>query len=187
MGTNSHTQKSLLEMKFLPVFLGAVIAQESGPGDEDSRAKVLTPEYLQERIDKVEEKCALFMDKALTCVPPEEKKSKYNFRISKVLNDAKWHQEKGKNSEKSLDKLETEFSDINSDAATRGSEIPVKTLNRLEAVCKKFVDAFFEIPELAQCGKFGAWKKRANHLLNDMTAMKNICLKIRLDSQKNPY
>lgn len=63
----------------------------------------------------------------------------------------------------------------------------VKTLNRLEAVCKKFVDAFFEIPELAQCGKFGAWKKRANHLLNDMTAMKNICLKIRLDSQKNPY
>lgn len=32
------------------------------------------------------------MDKALTCVPPEEKKSKYNFRISKVLNDAKWHQ-----------------------------------------------------------------------------------------------
>lgn len=35
-------------MKFLPVFLGAVIAQESGPGDEDSRAKVLTPEYLQD-------------------------------------------------------------------------------------------------------------------------------------------
>ena len=28
------------------------------------------------------------------------------------------------NAEKSLDKLETEFSDINADAATRGSEIP---------------------------------------------------------------
>lgn len=34
------------------------------------------------------------MDKALTCVPPEEKKSKYNFRISKVLLDAKWHKVK---------------------------------------------------------------------------------------------
>lgn len=39
-------------MKFLPIFLGAVYAQESGPGAEDSRAKELTPEYLQDCVTK---------------------------------------------------------------------------------------------------------------------------------------
>ena len=46
---------------------------------------------IEGRILKVEEKCGLFMDKALICVPPEVKKSKYTFRLNKVMRDAKWH------------------------------------------------------------------------------------------------
>ena len=46
---------------------------------------------IEGRILKVEEKCGLFMDKALICVPPEVKKSKYIHRLNKVMRDAKWH------------------------------------------------------------------------------------------------
>ena len=46
---------------------------------------------IEGRILKVEEKCGLFMDKALICVPPEVKKSKYTHRLNKVMRDAKWH------------------------------------------------------------------------------------------------
>ena len=46
---------------------------------------------IEGRILKVEEKCNLFMDKALICVPPEVKKSKYTHRLNKVMRDAKWH------------------------------------------------------------------------------------------------
>ena len=58
----------------------------------DARGAAITVEYLTTRIGKVEDKCSFFMSKALTCVPPEEKQKKYNYRISKVLNDVKWHQ-----------------------------------------------------------------------------------------------
>ena len=41
--------------------------------------------------------------------------------------------------------------------------------------CKKFFNAVLESPELKHCGKLGAWKLRSKGLLEDMTAMKNIC------------
>ena len=47
---------------------------------------------LATKIAKAEEKCGVFLEKALVCVPPEEKVSKYSHRLSKVLNDAKWHE-----------------------------------------------------------------------------------------------
>merc|ERR1712039_37820 len=193
-------------MKLLKIFtlMSMTAAQEDGPGLEDTRGADVTAEFLATRIARVEEKCSFFMSKALTCVPPEEKQSKYNFRISKVLNDVMWHREVGKCLAKSADadmityrrrrdddsteedpelaSSEEEFNAIYADQKNvRASEIPIKTLDRLESVCRKFVDAFFEIDTLKDCGKFGAWKRRADHLLDDMTAMKNICLKFRLD------
>ena len=41
--------------------------------------------------------------------------------------------------------------------------------------CKKFFNAVLESAELKHCGKLGAWKLRSKGLLEDMTAMKNIC------------
>ena len=41
--------------------------------------------------------------------------------------------------------------------------------------CKKFFNAVLESSELKHCGKLGAWKLRSKGLLEDMTAMKNIC------------
>lgn len=83
-----------------------------------------------------------------------------------------------------LQALEEEFSEVYAaEKNVRAADIPIKTLDRLESVCRKFVDAFFEIPNLDKCGKYGAWKRRAYHLLDDMTAMKNICLKVRMDGE----
>jgi hypothetical protein len=81
-----------------------------------------------------------------------------------------------------LDGANAEYDQIyNTEKDQRAATISVNQLNKLEGVCHKFVDAFFEIDELKECNKYGAWKKRAEHLLGDMTAMKNICLKIRQD------
>merc|ERR1719174_1395092 len=61
-----------------------------------STSQLLAQNTIDGRISKAEEKCALFLDKALVCVPPEVKVSKYQHRLSKVMKDAKWHKSRGK-------------------------------------------------------------------------------------------
>lgn len=80
-------------MKLLKLItLVSMSGAEDSPDINDARGAAITGEYLETRINRVEEKCSFFMSKALNCVPPEEKQNKYNFRVSKVLNDVKWHQ-----------------------------------------------------------------------------------------------
>ena len=50
-------------------------------------------------------------------------------------------------------------------------------LNKLEGLCRKFVNAAFNDDSLADCNKLGAWKNRANQLLDDLVKMKNVCIK----------
>ena len=45
---------------------------------------------LQKKVDNVMSKCYTFMEKSMTCQPPNTKLGKYQFRISKVKKHAKF-------------------------------------------------------------------------------------------------
>ena len=48
------------------------------------------------KIEKAVSKCMVYMQKALTCEPPQGKISKYTHRLSAVLLDASHHKSIGK-------------------------------------------------------------------------------------------
>merc|ERR1712187_1006803 len=50
-------------------------------------------------------------------------------------------------------------------------------LTKLEGLCRKFVNAALNDDSLEECKKLGAWRNRANQLLDDLRLMKNVCLK----------
>ena len=52
-------------------------------------------------------------------------------------------------------------------------------LSRLEGTCRKFLKSYFNSADFRSCKKLGAWKKRADGLLDTMNVMKKICLKMR--------
>lgn len=66
-----------------------------------------------------------------------------------------------------------------------GSGASQGQVDKLESLCSKFINLVFADDSLANCGKLGAWQKRADQLFGDMVAMKNVCLKAdQEDSQQ---
>ena len=49
-------------------------------------------------------------------------------------------------------------------------------LNKLDTLCRKFMATVWNAQEVQDCPKLGAWENRSKGLLDDMTAMKNICM-----------
>ena len=56
-------------------------------------------------------------------------------------------------------------------------------LEKLEGLCRKFVVAALNDDSLNECQKLGAWQARANHLLDDLVAMKNVCIKMNDEAE----
>jgi GTPase involved in cell partitioning and DNA repair len=80
------------------------------------------------------------------------------------------------------DELDAEFEQVRSEmdadfAGKAYSGTPKPTaVNKLEALCRKYIGLVWNDPSLADCPKLGAWENRSDALLDDLTAMKNICL-----------
>ncbi|CAG5105697.1 Oidioi.mRNA.OKI2018_I69.chr1.g2371.t1.cds [Oikopleura dioica] len=147
---------------------------------------------LQKKVDNVMSKCYTFMEKSMTCQPPSGKLGKYQYRISKLVNDAVWHYNEGKCDPRSagygyrkrrqadldaeFDAIMAEIEDNDFDGKGYGyPSTPLKYLNKLEAVCEKSFKALYNAPELQDCPKLGAWENRSEELLADLTAMKKVC------------
>merc|ERR1712038_998483 len=179
-------------MKIFQILLAAVLAQD-GPGDNSARAM-----SLDKKIDNAQVKCGYYMNKAMVCHPPSGKIGKYTYRFNKVLLDAKHHLQVGKCSDDAVygggagyrkrretdEELEAEFAQLVSemnDGFTGknqyGNMASPNQLNKLEGLCRKFVNAALNDDSLSDCGKLGAWQNRATQLLDDLVAMKNVCLK----------
>merc|ERR1712228_447260 len=82
------------------------------------------------------------------------------------------------------EELEAEFaelvSEMNEGFAGKnqyGQMASSSQLNKLEGLCRKFVNAALNDDSLTECNKLGAWQNRATQLLDDLVAMKNVCLK----------
>merc|ERR1712149_4382 len=77
---------------------------------------------LDARIGNAQEKCRYFMDKAFHCEPPSGKKSKYVFRLNKIMYDSVHHvsrgkckgpiREEGNRYRREVDELEAEFAEV---------------------------------------------------------------------------
>merc|ERR1712149_15650 len=158
---------------------------------------------LDARIGNAQEKCRYFMDKAMYCEPPNGKKSKYVFRLNKIMFDSVHHVSRGKcasgkgannyNSyrrRRDIDELEEEFAnvrdEIEADAASdddfsakgygNGNSAPKpQVIDRLENICRKYMATVWNAPEVENCKKLGSWERRSKGLLNDLTIMKNVC------------
>jgi hypothetical protein len=156
---------------------------------------------LDKKIENAQNKCGVFMDKALVCEPPSEKIGKYTFRLDKVLLDAKHHLKVGKcdpmmdggyaggyrRRRETLDELNAEFDAVMEEIAQNdddaftgkqyGSSASQGQLNKLQGLCERFIKQVFNDDSLADCPKLGAWQNRSSALFADMVAMKNVCLK----------
>ena len=53
--------------------------------------------------------------------------------------------------------------------------ITQQQLNKFAKLCNDSTDAVLDSTELKTCGKLGSWKRRADHLLNDVAIMRNVC------------
>lgn len=165
---------------------------------------------LDRKIENAQSKCAVYMGKAMTCEPPSEKIGKYTFRLDKVLLDAKHHLNTGKcdpdmgdgyggpayrKRRETVDDLNAEFDALMQEMAENdddaftgkqyGSPASQNQLKKLEGLCQKFIDQVFNDDSLADCKKLGAWTRRANGLMKDLVAMKNVCLKQAEDAMNN--
>merc|ERR1711981_861803 len=150
---------------------------------------------LNKKIENAQNKCSVYMSKAYSCAPPSEKIGKYTYRFDKVLLDAKHHLKVGKCDEaepvypyrrrrETDEELETEFAALISEMSEGfqgknqyGAMASSGQLNKLEGLCRKFVNAALNDDSLDECKKLGAWKNRANQLLDDLRLMKNVCIK----------
>merc|ERR1712187_841456 len=117
---------------------------------------------LDARIGNAQEKCRYFMDKAMYCEPPNGKKTKYVFRLNKIMFDSVHHVSRGKCADKSvnnynsyrrkrdIDELEEEFAQIRDEMNAEDEEFSGKgytgvrppkpaTLDRLENICRKYM------------------------------------------------
>jgi hypothetical protein len=176
---------------FLTV-LGAAYGQSYGNGGDDNKA-------MMNRIEKAVTKCMVYMEKVMTCEPPAGKIPKYTHRLSAVFLDAVHHLSIGKCEAKDAmassyrkrrdddDQIDAEFDALMAEIAaaeaadftgkTNGGKkkIPESQLNKLGKLCKQSTDAVLKSKELTECKKLGAWKNRADHLLNDIDIMRNVC------------
>merc|ERR1712110_6593 len=177
-------------MKIFALLAASVVAQD-GPGE----ARAMS---LDKKIDNAQTKCSYYMNKAMVCHPPSSKIGKYTYRFDKVLLDAKHHLKVGKCADdapayggssyrkrrETDEELEAEFAALVSEMDDGfegknkyGGMASSNQLNKLEGLCRKFVNAALNDDSLTECGKLGAWQKRANQLLDDLVLMKNVCLK----------
>jgi len=53
--------------------------------------------------------------------------------------------------------------------------LPLKKIEKLEEQCKTKFSSILNHTQLSQCKKLGSWKKRANHLINDLHKMRRTC------------
>jgi len=74
-------------MKIFATLAAFALAQD-GP---DGRAM-----SLNRKIENAQNKCSVYMAKAMVCAPPSDKIGKYTHRLDKVLLDAKHHLKIGK-------------------------------------------------------------------------------------------
>ena len=75
----------------LVTIIGAVYGQKYNGNDNGNGNN-----KLMNNIEKAVSKCMVYMEKALTCEPPQGKISKYTHRLSAVLLDAAHHESIGK-------------------------------------------------------------------------------------------
>jgi len=156
---------------------------------------------LDKKIENAQNKCSVYMEKAMVCEPPSTKIGKYSFRLDKVLLDAKHHLKVGKcdpegayspyrrrrEDEDTMESLEQEFNDVMEEINASdddqfagkqyGSAASQGQLNKLEGLCQRFINQVFNDGSLADCAKLGSWKNRSAHIFKDLVLMKNVCLK----------
>ena len=58
----------------------------------------------------------------------------------------------------------------------KGNPPKPNLLNKLDSLCRKFMATVWNAQEVKDCPKLGAWENRSKGLLDDLTAMKNICM-----------
>lgn len=79
--------------------------------------------------------------------------------------------------ESQFNQIRSEMDDEFEGKATYGGSTPKASLvNKLEGLCRKFMATVWNDPTIQDCPKLGAWENRSQALLDDMTAMKNICM-----------
>lgn len=168
----------------------ALAGAQTGMLDGEESANLI------EKIENAQGKCQYFMKKAYYCQPPQRKIEKYSFRLKKVMFDAVYHYNKGKCRKRTVTyhdfarrkrredaPLEYDYDpalvdldlDIHQLAKANFNTPKPSVINRLEDICRKFLNSFWAENALQNCSKLGAWKKRSDELLQDMNAMKNIC------------
>merc|ERR1712110_784142 len=139
---------------------------------------------------------------------PSGKISKYTFRLNKVMYDAVHHYNIGKCTPRNADSgspyrkrrqadLDAEFDAIQAEMddefegkATYGGSTPKPSqVNKLDNLCRKFMATVWNDPTLQDCPKLGAWENRSKALLDDLTAMKNVCMNGKGSDQQGdgPY
>jgi hypothetical protein len=154
---------------------------------------VVSGAELDNKINKAQNKCTTFMNTALTCVPPGDKTGKYQFRMNKVMFDAKHHLSVGKcepvqdggdggqyarkrrNADDDAEWAALMDEINNSPQGRSNGRATDKQVDKMDALCRRFLLNVFNDASLKDCGKLGAWKKRATHLADDLGRMKMVC------------
>ena len=74
-----------------------------------------------------------------------------------------------------FDAARQELEDDFAEKGYAGSAPKPATVDRLENICRKYMATVWNAKEIQDCKKLGAWEKRSKGLLDDLTAMKNVC------------
>ena len=171
--------------------VASVYAQGYGSGGNN--------QALMGKLQKAVEKCMVYMEKALTCDPPQSKIPKYTHRLSAVFLDSVHHLNIGKCEPKAPvyyrkrredDDNDEEFNALvqQTDEFTgKGKKVTEQQLNKFSKICNVSAEGVLNSKELADCKKLGAWKNRMAHLLNDIEIMRNVCKQQANTGYGNPY
>ena len=110
--------------------------------------------------------------------------AKHHLKVGKCAEEAAYGGGSYRRRRETEEELEAEFAQLVSemnDGFTGknqyGSMASSNQLNKLEGLCRKFVNAALNDDSLSECSKLGAWQNRATQLLDDLVLMKNVCLK----------
>ena len=88
--------------------------------------------------------------------------------------------------ESEFDAIRSEMEDDFEGKASYGGSTPKPSLvNKLDTLCRKFMATVWNDPTIQDCPKLGAWENRSKALLDDMTAMKNICMNNKGSDQQD--